>query len=199
MTPASFQNESLRCGHGAVSPCLEGRTRRTQSAATRRRDGIVEAFTLVEVLASLLFLAIAVPAIVGALGIASRTSEIAERSSLAGGLAENKLNEMLVDNAWQNAAQSNGDFGADFPAYHWQMSTQTWAGGTNTTGTGTTTTSNTTTGTTGTTSLTELSVEVFYPVQGSEHRVRLTTLVNPSSTTAGTNTTNTTSGTTSTK
>ena len=85
------------------------------------------AFTLVEILASLLFLAIAVPAIIGAFGIASRTSEVAERSSIAGGLAENKLNEMLVDNAWQSAAQSNGDFGADFPAYRWQMSTQTWA------------------------------------------------------------------------
>ena len=154
------------------------------------------AFTLVEVLAALLFLAIAVPAIVGALSVASRTSEVAERSSIAGGLAENKLNEMLVDNAWQSAAQSNGDCGADFPFYHWQMSTQTWAGGANTTGTGTATptTSSTTTGTTGTSSLTELSVEVFYPVQGSEHSVRLTTVVNSSATptptpTSGTSTT----------
>ena len=146
------------------------------------------AFTLVEVLASLLFLAIAVPAIVGALGIASRTSEIAERSSLAGGLAENKLNEMLVDNAWQNAAQSNGDCGADFPFYRWQMSTQPWAGGTGTTATG-----NTPGATTGS-NLTELSVEVFYPVQGSEHSVRLTTLVNASSAATGT-TTSTTGGT----
>ena len=144
------------------------------------------AFTLVEVLASLLFLAIAVPAIVGALGVASRTSEVAERSSVAGGLAENKLNEMLVDNAWQSAAQPNGNFGADFPFYRWQMSTQTWTGGTNPAGTGglggtPTTTTNTTTGTTGTSSLTELSVEVFYPVQGSERSVRLTTVVNAAS------------------
>ena len=145
------------------------------------------AFTLVEVLAALLFLAIAVPAIVGALSVASRTSEVAERSSIAGGLAENKLNEMLVDNAWQSAAQSNGDCGADYPSYHWQMSTQTWAGGTNTTGTGATTpTTTSTTGTTGTSSLTELSVEVFYPVQGSEHNVRLTTVVNSSATATAT-------------
>ena len=146
------------------------------------------AFTLVEVLASLLFLAIAVPAIVAALGVASRTSEVTERTSVAGSLAENKLNEMLVDNTWQSVAQPNGDCGADFPFYHWQMSTQTWAGATNPAGTGglggtptATTTTNTTTGTTGTSGLTELSVEVFYPVQGSERSVRLTTVVNASS------------------
>ena len=140
------------------------------------------AFTLVEILASLLFLAIAVPAIVGAFSVASRTSEVAERSSIAGGLAENKLNEMLVDNTWQSAAQSNGDCGADFPSYRWQMSTQTWAGGTNTTGTAAATPTTSATGTSGASSLLELSVEVFYPVQGSERSVRLTTVVNSSAT-----------------
>ncbi len=192
LTP--FRKGPLLCGHGAVSPCLRENAHRAQSPATQRRDHIRKGFTLVEVLASLLFLAIAVPAIVGALGIASRTSEVAERSSIAGGLAENKLNEMLVDNAWQSAAQSNGDFGADFPSCHWRMSTQTWAGGVNTPGMGTTTASNVTTGAN---SLTELSIEVFYPVQGSEHSVRLTTLVNLSSTATGS--TNTTSGTSTTK
>ena len=130
------------------------------------------AFTLVEILASLLFLAIAVPAIVGALGVASRASEVAERSSVAGNLAENKLNEFLVGNAWQSAAQPSGDFGTDFPNFRWQMTTQTWAG--NTANTGTTSTS-----ALGANTLTELAVEVFYPVQGSEHSVRLTTLVSP--------------------
>ena len=143
-------------------------------------------FTLVEILASLLFLAIAVPAIVGALGLASRTSEVAERGSFAGSLAENKLNEMLVDNAWQSAAQSNGDFGADFPFYRWQMSTQTWTGLSEM---GATSASNTNTGRTGASSMTELSIEVFYPIQGGEHSVRLTTLVNTSASTTGTTTT----------
>lgn len=154
------------------------------------------AFTLVEILASLLFLAIAVPAIVGALGLASRTSEVAERESLAGNLAENKLNEMLVDNAWQSAAQSNGDFGADFPFYRWQMSNQTWTG---VSAAATPSTSNTGTGSPGTSGMTELSVEVFYPVQGSEHSVRLTTLVNTSSSTTGTTTTTGTSSSSTTR
>ena len=150
----------------------------------RRKSSTAAGFTLVEILASLLFLAIAVPAIVGALGVASRASEVAERSSLAGNLAENKLNEFLVGNAWQSAAQPAGDFGTDYPNYRWQMTTQTWAG--NTTNTGTTSSS-----ATGSNTLTELAVEVFYPVQGSEHSVRLTTLVarlTSSTTTNGTTT-----------
>ncbi len=143
-------------------------------------------FTLVEILASLLFLAIAVPAIVGALGVASRASEIAERSSVAGNLAENKLNELLIGDAWQSVAQPGGDFGTDYPNYHWRMATQTWAG--NTTNTGTTSAS-----ALGASTLTELSIEVFYPVQGSEHSVRLTTLVGGST---ATSTTTTATGTT---
>ena len=149
---------------------------RTPPTPRRRHAG----FTLVDILASLLFLAIAVPAIVGALGIASRASEVAERSSVAGNLAENKLNELLVDNAWQSAAQPSGDFGTDFPNYRWQSATQTWTG--NAADAGTTSSS-----TLGANMLTELSVEVFYPVQGSEHSVRLTTLVSASSTTTTTN------------
>ena len=49
------------------------------------------AFTFVEILAALLFLALVVPTIVGALGVANRASEMAERSALAGELAQNKM------------------------------------------------------------------------------------------------------------
>ena len=150
----------------------------------RRGSPTAAGFTLVEILASLLFLAIAVPAIVAALGVASRTSEVAERSSVAGNLAENKLNEFLVGNAWQSAAQPAGDFGTDFPNYRWQMTTQTWAGNTANTGTASTSAL-------GANTLTELAVEVFYPLQGGEHSVRLTTLVSPPVSSATTNGTTT--------
>ena len=82
------------------------------------------AFTLVEVLASLLFLAIAVPAIVGALGtcqphLRGRRTRVASRA------VSPKTNSTKC--SWttlgKNAAQSNGDFGTDFPLYHWQMTT----------------------------------------------------------------------------
>jgi len=111
-------------------------------------------FTLVEVLAALLFLAILVPAIVGGLTLSNRISVLSERK------AENKLNEQLIGNGWQAASANSGDFGTDYPGYRWQITQQPWQGDT-------------------TNTMTELMVEVFFPVQGKDHSVRLSTLVNP--------------------
>jgi type II secretion system protein I len=124
----------------------------------RRRKS--PAFTLVEVLAALMFLAILVPVIVGALTLSNRVSEYAERKAVAAELAENKLNEQLIGNAWESASANSGDFGTDYPGYRWQSTQQNWSGDT-------------------TNVMTELAVEVFFPVQGKEHSVRLTTLANP--------------------
>ena len=135
----------------------------------RRRRRSRAAFTFVEVLAALLFLAVVVPAVVTALTVSNRASEITDRGNLAGELAENKLNELLTDNAWQSAGSTgNGTFGDDLPGYRWEMTTDTWS-------------------TDATNVVSELRVEVFYPVQGQERSVRLTTLVNPSASTAGNN------------
>ena len=134
----------------------------------RRPSQAAAAFTFVEVLAALLFLAVVVPAVVTALTVSNRASEIADRGSLAGELAENKLGEMLVDNAWQNASENQGTFGDDLPGYRWTMSVTNWD----------VDTANV---------VRELRVDVFYPVQGQERGVHLSTLVNPSGSTAGNN------------
>ncbi len=133
--------------------------------AYRRSRG---AFTFVEVLAALLFLAVVVPAVVTALTISNRASEIADRGSLAGQLAENKLDEMLVDNAWQSPLASSGTFGDALPGYRWTLSVNNWTADT-------------------TNVVNELRVDVFYPVQGQERNVHLSTLVNPSGSTTGNN------------
>jgi type II secretory pathway pseudopilin PulG len=119
------------------------------------------AFTLLEMLAAMVFLAILIPAIVGALSISNRTSEITDRRATAAELAENKLDEQLAGNVWQSSATDKGDFGADYPGYRWELSQGTWQGDT-------TNTNN---------NMTELAVEVFFPVQGKEQSVKLTTLV----------------------
>lgn len=128
----------------------------------------VAGFTFVEVLAALLFLAVVIPAVVTALTVSNRASEVADRGNLAGELAENKLGELLIDNAWQTAPANGGTLGEDLPGYRWEMSVQNW----------TTDTAH---------AVNELRVEVFYPVQGKERSVRLTTLVNPTGSTAGNN------------
>ena len=128
-------------------------------------------FTFVEVLAAMLFLAIVVPAIVTALTLSNRASEMTDRGTTAGQLASNKLNEMLIGNAWQGQSNATGDCGADFPGYRWQLTQEAWTGD-------------------AAASMTQLKVEVFFQTQGTEHGVALTTLVNTLATsgTTGTNT-----------
>lgn len=132
------------------------------------------AFTFVEVLAALLFLAVVVPTIVSALSLSNRASEVAERGTAAGQLSENKLNEMLVHDAWQTASATSGDCGADWPNYRWQLTQTAWS-------------------TDSASNMTELKVEVFYKLQGVERSVAVNTLVN----TLAASGTTTTSGTTS--
>ena len=121
-------------------------------------------FTFVEVLAALFFLALVVPAMLGGLTIANRAASMSERRAAAGELAENKLNELLLetaDNA-SSAAATRGDFGADRPGYRWEMSSASWdADATN--------------------KMTVLTVEVFFKVQGREYSVQLSSLLNPAS------------------
>ena len=150
---------------------------RTRSRAAAR--GGAAAFTFVEILAALLFLALVVPAIVGALSVATRTSETAERSALAGELAQNKMSEFLTGNAWQNPNITNGDFAGAHPGYRWEMTSENW------------------TGDSVNTEMTALHVTVHYTVQGSDRTFRLSTLAYVPGTTA-TGTTGTATGTTTT-
>ena len=152
-----------------------------QSRVTPRPARWSAAFTFVEILAAMLFLALVVPAIVGALGVANRASEMAERSALAGELAQNKMSELLTDNAWQTPAFTNGDFAGTYLGYRSEMTTENWTGDPVNTG------------------MTALHVDVHYNIQGNDHTIRLSTLVYiPSTTTTGTGTGTTGAGTTGT-
>ena len=115
-------------------------------------------FTLIEVLAAMLFLAILVPAIATALTLSSRVSTLSDRRAVAAELAENQLNEELLANTWESATATKGDFGADYPGYAWAMTQAGWSGDT-------------------TANMTELTMEVTFQVQGRTQSVRLTTLV----------------------
>ena len=158
----------------------------------RKRAG---GFTFVEILAALMFLAVVVPAIVTALTLSNKASEVTERSAAAGALAENKLNEMLTAGAWQTAGgTASGDCGADWPGYRWEMTQSQWTsgsvpsagsgstGGTGSSGSSGLGTSGTSSGSTasvaGNTTLTELKVSVFFKVQGVERSVSLSTVAN---------------------
>ena len=115
-------------------------------------------FTLIEVLAAMMFLAILVPAIVSALSLSGHISELSDRRAVAAELAENQLNEELMANNWMSNNSTKGDFGTDYPGYTWEMTQSAWSGDT-------------------LNNMTQLAMVVTFPVQGRPQTVRLTTLV----------------------
>lgn len=87
----------------------------------RRRRGI----TLIESLATILVLAIVLPALMNGLSISTRAAGYAKRKAEATGLAEQKLNELVATGAIFNG-NSNGDFGPEHPGYTWESAIGDW-------------------------------------------------------------------------
>jgi len=102
----------------------------------------------------MVFVAIVIPAIVQGLTLANRAGAVAERQRLAVQLADRLLSELIVTNSWRTS-ESEGDFGESWPGFRWTLTDQPWSED----------------------DMVELSVEVFFEVQGREHSVYLTTLV----------------------
>lgn len=114
-------------------------------------------FTFVEILACMAFLGILIPVVVSALMVSNRAAVMSERSTIAAQLGENRLSEMMLGDAWTSES-SRGEFGQDWPGYRWEMKQADWNSG----------------------AMTELTLDVFFNVQGREQNVRLSTLVNES-------------------
>jgi general secretion pathway protein I len=86
--------------------------------SSRRRG-----FTLIEVLATMMLMAIVLPVIMRGISMATRAASSAKRRTEAAALAEAKLGELISTGQWQNGSLS-GDFGADWPGYRWQAQVQ---------------------------------------------------------------------------
>ena len=115
-------------------------------------------FTLAEVLAALLFMAIVIPVAVQGLRIASRAGSVAERKALGARLAENKLNELIVTRQWQSSAQ-RGTIQEGLQSYTWSLESEPWAEDS---------------------AMRLITVHVKMPVQGQDYDVRVSTLVDAS-------------------
>lgn len=120
----------------------------------RRRTA---AFTLAEVLAAMVFMAIVIPVAVQGLRVANLAGLVAERKAVAARVADQVMNELLVTGNWQQSNQ-RGTVRDGYLEYRWQVDQENWEWGT----------------------LRLLTVEVFYEVQGREYEVRLRTLADPS-------------------
>ena len=113
------------------------------------------AFTLAEVLAALLFMAIVIPVAVQGLRISSLAGALADRKREAGRVAERVLNESIVTTNWNKSA-SSGTIREGDREYRWSLRSESWTEST----------------------MRLLSVEVKFPVQGEDHTVQLSTLAN---------------------
>ncbi|HHY85117.1 MAG TPA: hypothetical protein GYA07_06235 [Verrucomicrobia bacterium] len=98
---------------------------RACSAGKIRKGAGAAGFTLAEVLAALMFLAIVVPVAVEALNLASRAGVIGTRRAEAARVADRVLNESIVTTNW-NAGFLNGTIIERGYEYQWTLKTDFW-------------------------------------------------------------------------
>ncbi len=126
---------------------------RAMTATPSPRSGRSAGFTLAEVLAALMFMAIVIPVAVQGLRIASRAGEVAQRKDQAARVAERVLNEHIVTTNWNQSVQS-GTLLEGGLQYRWTLRNELWSQD----------------------AMQSLSVEVVYAVQNQDYSVRLSTL-----------------------
>ncbi|HMC28196.1 MAG TPA: hypothetical protein VKM56_10445 [Verrucomicrobiae bacterium] len=114
-------------------------------------------FTLAEVLAALVFMAIVIPAAVHGLRIAGLAGQVAERKAAAARIAEKLLNEQIVTTQGSQSTQS-GTVQEGPYQYRWQMLNEPWDQD----------------------ALRLVSMDVTFAVQGQDYDVRLSTLLDTS-------------------
>jgi prepilin-type N-terminal cleavage/methylation domain-containing protein len=120
----------------------------------RRNRHNLKGFTLIEVLATMVLMAIILPVTMQALSVSLGAASSARHTTEAAGLAQEKLNELI--STGQLNAISNGDFGTDHPGYRWEIGT-----------------------TTRDYNLTEVSLRVLWTERGQEKSLAVSTLVQP--------------------
>ena|SRR5436190_5522177 len=131
-----------------------------------KRRGIA-AFTLAEVLAALVFMAIVIPVAIEALRIANLAGQVGQRKTVAARVAERVLNEAVVTGQTQGTSQK-GVITEGQMDFAWTLRSEPWNED----------------------AMLLVSVDVVFPVQGKDYDVRLTTLIDNSTTpSTSTNTT----------
>ncbi len=119
------------------------------------------AFTLAEVLAALLFMAIVVPVAMEGLHIASLAGAVAQRKGEAARIAQRVLNESLITTNWNQSLQSGSTIEGQ-REFRWTLRSDPW------------------TQDPAQNVMRQLSVEVLFNAQDRQYSVKLSTLVDTS-------------------
>lgn len=123
-------------------------TRRDPAAAARR------GFTLIEVLASLLMMAIVIPVAMEGMSIASRAGILGQRKATAMRVAERVLNELMIEGQTLQSSDSGTAVDGD-TSYPWTMRIENWSED----------------------AMSQITVAVTFTVQGNPYEVAVTTLL----------------------
>ncbi len=126
------------------------------SGPARRRLG-EGGFTLAEVLAALLFLAILIPVTMHGVSVASRAGILGQRKATAMRIAERVLNELTISPAQIATATPYGNVVDGDITYPWTMISEPWTED----------------------SMTVLTVRVSFDVQGATFDIAASTLYDP--------------------
>ena len=121
----------------------------TQNSAFRTAG-----FTLAEVLAALVFMAIVIPVAVEGLRIANLAGQVGQRKMVAARVAERVLNEVIVTGQSQATSQKGVAYEGQHE-FQWTLRSEPWNED----------------------AMLLVTVEVLFPVQGKEYDVRLSTLI----------------------
>jgi len=135
-----------------VVPPLDGSVGPAKAGTTCLR--LKRAFTLVELLAAMAFMAIVIPVAMEGLRIASRAGQVGQRKSIAVRVADRMLNEYVVTSA-NRAGVQRGKVEEGALEFDWNIKVENWRED----------------------NMRLVTCEVFYPVQGQEYSVRTSTLV----------------------
>lgn len=129
---------------------------RPTASGDRARRGSARGFTLAEVLAALLFMAIVIPVSVEGLRVAHRAGQVGHRKAVAARVGERILNEWLITGSRMGGQPSGVTLDGAFE-YRWTVRTEPWSED----------------------AMRLVTVEVVYRVQDQDYALRLGTLVDP--------------------
>jgi len=119
-----------------------------------RRPVQESGFTFIELLATMVLIALIMPVAMHGIALCTRLAGQSERQIEAAGLAKTMLTELVATKDWQSGDQ-RGDFGTDWPDYEWSATLTDWTDST----------------------VRQLDVTVYWVAQGADRDFTLSTLV----------------------
>ena len=113
-------------------------------------------FTFIELLATVVLIAIIMPVAMRCIGLCTRLGGNARRQIEAASLASTKLTDLTTSGDWATG-EKRGNFGTDWPGYEWTADVTSWTEST----------------------VRQLDLTVSWQSQGRQRTMTLTTLVCP--------------------